>query len=164
MGGTVMAGPFDVMTFGRMAVIQDPTGAVFSVWEPKSHPGIGVAGEAGALCWADLSTADVDAAGAFYKGVFGWELTPGEGGYLHIKNGETFIGGIPPAAHRNPNAPPHWLAYFMVEDCDASAAKAASGGANLYVPPMDIMKVGRMSVIADPQGAVFALFQAAPHS
>ncbi|HEY2013444.1 MAG TPA: VOC family protein [Bryobacteraceae bacterium] len=162
-GGKVMAGPFDVFDFGRMAVIQDPTGAVFSVWEPKTHKGIRIAGVPGTFCWADLSTPDPAAASAFYQAVCGWEITTGDGDYLHIKNGEAFIGGIQPVAHRAPNTPPHWLSYFLVTDCDASTAKAKEGGANIYVPPMEIMKVGRMSVVADPQGAVFALFQPLPH-
>src|SRR5215472_6709967 len=77
-GGKVMAGPFDVMTFGRMAVIQDPAGAVFSIWQPMSHTGIKAHGEPGAFCWADLSTPDAAGAKSFYEAVFGWKLSPGE--------------------------------------------------------------------------------------
>jgi predicted enzyme related to lactoylglutathione lyase len=161
-GGTVMAGPFDVMNFGRMAVIKDPAGAVLSIWEPKTHPGTGITGVPGTMCWADLSTPDAAGASEFYKNLFGWGLMAGDNGYLHIKNGEDFIGGIPPAAHRNANAPPHWLTYFTVDDCDSSTDKAKASGANVYVGPMTIEKVGRMTVLADPQGAVFALFQALP--
>jgi len=166
-GGKVMGGPFDVMTFGRMAVLQDPTGAVFSVWQPKSHPGIQVAGEPGVLCWADLSTGDVAAAKKFYEAVFGWQISPGEkdtSGYLHVKNGEHFIGGVPPAEYRDPKAPPHWLLYFQVAKCDASTAKAKELGARVYVEPMTMENVGRWSVVADPQGAVFSLFEAAQHA
>lgn len=165
-GGKVMAGPFDVLTFGRMAVIQDPTGVVFSIWQPNTHPGTQVEGIAGTLCWADLMTPDADRAKQFYSDVFGWRIAAGENdpsGYLHIKNGDKFIGGIPPAAHRNPNAPPHWLAYFLVASCDESTAKAKELGARAYVEPMTIEHVGRWSVLADPQGAVFAAFEAAHH-
>jgi len=80
-------------------------------------------------------------------------------GYLHIKNGEEFIGGIPPATHRNPQMPAHWLAYFLVNDCFASAERAKSLGANFHVPPMVMEKVGTMAVLADPQGATFAIFE-----
>jgi uncharacterized protein len=161
-GGKVVAPPFDVMDFGRMAVIQDPAGATFSVWESKSHKGTRVTGVPGTMCWADLNTPDPAGATAFYKQVFGWDFTTGQDDYLHIKNGEAFIGGIPPAVHLNPHAPPHWMTYFTVVDCDASAAQAKSSGANLYMGPMTIEKVGRMAVVADPQGAVFALFQPLP--
>jgi predicted enzyme related to lactoylglutathione lyase len=162
LGGNVIEGPFDVSTYGRMAVMADPTGAVFSVWQPQMHPGIGVSGEPGTLCWADLSTPDPARATEFYSGLFGWNISPGQNdasGYLHIQNGTDFIGGIPPVAHRDPNAPPHWLIYFLVGDVDASAQKAASGGAHLIMSPSTIENVGRMCIIQDPQGAVFALFK-----
>ena len=69
------------------------------------------------------------------------------------------IGGVPPAQHRNPNAPPHWLLYFYVTDADAATAKAKELGAQVYMGPMTMENVGRWSVVADPQGAVLALFQ-----
>lgn len=166
LGGTVVAPPFDVMDFGRMAVIQDPTGTHFCVWQARKNTGIGIAGVAGSLCWADLSTPDAKRASDFYSALFGWQIMADEkdkSGYLHIKNGGHFIGGIPPAAHRPPGVPPHWLAYFWVDDVDGSAAKAKQMGANLYVPPMTIENVGRMAVIADPQGAVFAIFNSQGH-
>ena len=161
LGGTVIAPSFDVMDLGRMAVIQDPTGAHFCVWQAAKNTGIGIAHVAGTLCWADLSTPDTKRASEFYSGLFGWQIMADEkdkSGYLHIKNGDHFIGGVPPAAHRQPGVPPHWLAYFWVDDVDASASKAKQLGANLYVDPMTIENVGRMAVIADPQGAVFAIF------
>lgn len=161
-GGKVLGGPFDVMEFGRMAVLQDPTGAVFDVWEPKLHAGLGIAGVPGTICWADLSTPDQDAAKGFYEKVFGWKIAPGEhdsSGYLHIQNGEQFIGGVPPAQHRGPDTPPHWQLYFWVENADAATALARELGAKVLMEPMTMEGVGRWSVVADPQGAVFALFQ-----
>ncbi len=162
-GGKVMAGPFDVMEFGRMAVLQDRAGATIAVWQPKTHHGTRIEGVPGTLCWADLMTPDQAGAVGFYGAVFGWQADPGKdnSGYLHIKNGEQYIGGIPPAEHRNPNAPPHWLLYFLVKDCDASTAKAREIGAKVYMEPMSMEGVGRWSVVADPQGAVFSLFQPA---
>jgi len=154
------------MDVGRMAVIQDPTGATFCVWQAKKHSGTGIVGVDGTLCWADLSTPDPELAGKFYSGLFGWTLTPGEGktdtsGYLHIKNGENFIGGIPPSAHRDSNIPSHWLGYIRTSNCDATAGKAKQLGASFVMAPTTFENVGRMAVIADPQGAVFAIFQAA---
>jgi uncharacterized protein len=163
LGGQVLAPAFDVFDAGRMAVLQDPTGAAFCAWQAKQNTGIGIGSVDGTLCWADLNTPDRDRAGAFYTGLFGWELGKEDEepahAYWHIKNGGEFIGGMTPPSHRNPNAPPHWLAYFLVSDCDASAAKAGEMGALLYLPPTTFENVGRMSVIADPQGAVFAIFQ-----
>src|ERR1700722_6295554 len=76
LGGKIIEGPFDVQTFGRMAVIQDPTGAIFAVWQPKTHIGTRIPGVNGTLCWADLSTPDVETAKAFYEKLFGWQLVP----------------------------------------------------------------------------------------
>jgi predicted enzyme related to lactoylglutathione lyase len=147
-------------------VLQDPTGAVFTVWEPKKSQGIGIAHVDGTLCWADLSTPDPQRASKFYSDLFGWQIVSDdedpEYNYLHIKNGEHFIGGIPPVSHRQPNTPPYWLLYFNASNCDAVADKAKSLGAKLYLPPMTMENVGRFAVLADPQGAVFALFQHMP--
>ena len=151
LGGKVLAPPFDVFEAGRMAVLQDPTGATISLWQPNKNRGTGITTSHGTLCWADLSTPDQARAGEFYSGLFGW----------HIKNGEEFIGGVPPASHRQPGTPAHWLAYFTVSDCDATATAAKNLGAKLYMPPTDFENVGRISVMADPQGATFAIFKAA---
>jgi hypothetical protein len=110
---------------------------------------------------------DPERAKQFYSGLFGWELLLGEkdpSGYLHIKNGGKFIGGIPPAQHRDPGTPPHWLSYFYVRDVDESAKKAQNLGAKIYAPATTIEGVGRMAVLADPQGAVFALFNESPRA
>jgi hypothetical protein len=161
-GGTLFCPAFDISTHGRMAVVADPTGAVFSVWEPKDHPGIGVHGQHASFCRADLSTPDPARAAEFYKDVFGWSMQPGDDGYLHIINGAEYIGGIPPASRRAPHQPPHWLIYFQVDDCDAATAQAKELGANVHAGPMTVERVGRIAVLADPQGAVFSLFQPFP--
>jgi predicted enzyme related to lactoylglutathione lyase len=165
IGGKIVAQPFDVFDAGRMAVVQDPTGAMFSLWQPKSNSGIGIAGVDGTLCWADLMTTDAARAREFYAVLFGWDIAPGQAdpsGYLHIKNGETFIGGIPPVGPQS-GVPSHWLLYFQASDCDGITAKAKSQGANIFYGPATLEGVGRWSVVSDPQGAVFAIFQPLPH-
>ena len=169
LGGKVLAPAFDVMDVGRMVVLEDPTGANFSVWQAGRHVGFTVTGIDGSLCWADLNTPDQAQAGKFYADLFGWKLGGDEHSepasrYLHIQNGEDFIGGIPPAAHRDPHTPPHWLPYFQTSNCDASATKAKQLGAKFYLEPMTMENVGRFGVLADPQGAVFALFQSMPRT
>ncbi len=162
IGGKLYAPAFDVMDIGRMAVIADPTGAVFAVWQAKKHSGVGITGENGTVCWADLNTPDASAARRFYHELFDWSFVEGEkdtSGYLHIKNHEQFIGGVPSASQRDPNLPPHWLLYFMVADCDDSEAKANEQGATILLPATTLADVGRFAIIKDPQGAVLALFQ-----
>jgi len=164
-GGKVIAAPFEVGEYGRMSVLQDPAGAMFSIWEPKANQGIGITGVDGTLCWADLSTSNPKPAATFYASLFGWEIAPGEhdsSGYLHIKNGESFIGGVPPGRMLPPGVPPHWLLYFLTSGCDALADKAKSLGADIRYGPESIPDVGRMAIMADPQGAVFAIFQPDP--
>jgi uncharacterized protein len=161
-GGKIFAPPFDVFSFGRMAVIADPTGAVFSIWQAKEHKGTGIAGVDGTACWADLNTPDVATAQRFYTTLFHWDFqtSPKDpSGYLHIKNGEESIGGVPPASIYNPQIPPHWMIYFLTSDCDATAGRAKELGGHLAVPSTNIPNTGRYAVLKDPQGAVFAIFQ-----
>ena len=162
-GGTVLSPAFDVMDKGRMGVIQDPTGAIFSLWEPKQSQGITISGD-NSFCWADLSTPNSERAGKFYAELFGWQLMKDEkdpSGYIHIKNGEHFIGGIPPAEHRNPNSPPHWLIYFQVADVQAATAKVGQLGGKVLMPVRAMENVGTWSIVSDPQGAAFSLFKSA---
>lgn len=162
LGGKLPAGVFDVYTNGRMAAVIDPTGAAFCLWQPRQTPGIGVMGENNSYIWADLSTGDRQEAKHFYEGLFGWKITPGkdkdESTYLHIQAGEKYIAGILPDTHFNPHIPAHWTPYFMVADVDASTAKAQELGAKVYAAPMNVDKSLRFAVLADPQGAEFALF------
>jgi uncharacterized protein len=162
LGGKPLMPAFDVAEHGRMAVLADPTGAAFSIWQPKQHPGVGVSGIEGTVCWADLNTSDVGLAREFYSRLFGWEIKPGEkdpSGYLHIFNRGTGIGGIPPCDPREHNAPPHWLLYFWVRNCAAAVQKAQDLGGNVLMPSQDIPNVGSIGILKDPQGAVFAFYQ-----
>ena len=157
LGGTVHAPPFDVMDAGRMAVIQDPTGAFFMVWEPRQNIGAGLVNVPGAMCWNELATPDFEAAQAFYAGLFGWSFEPFEGSempYFAIKNGDANNGGM---RAPQPGEPPHWLVYFATEDTDGSLAKAQEQGGSPLGPAIDL-PMGRIGVVRDPQGAVFALY------
>jgi len=165
LGGTVVQEPFDVMDVGRMAVITDPTGATFCIWQPKTHKGVGVKGEPNSLSWNELLTNDTARASDFYTKLFGWvDNTHGDAvRYTEFMNGETHAGGMMQIQPQMGPIPPHWGIYFAVEDCDPTAQKAASLGAQLIVPPMDIENVGRFSTIRDPQGAVFSIIKLTPH-
>ena len=156
LGGRVLAEPFDVMDAGRMSVIADPTGAALCLWEPRAHIGASVVNQPGALTWNDLVTPDPDAAGRFYGDLFGWTYRdiPDSGGYRVIQNGERANGGIPPVHGSNP---PAWLPYFGHADADALHGRIGELGGRALSEPMDI-GAGRIAVLADPQGAVFAVW------
>jgi predicted enzyme related to lactoylglutathione lyase len=165
LGATIALEPFDVMELGRLAMFQDPQGAMLAMWQAKTHIGAQVVGETNAMCWNELATTDPDAAAKFYSSLFGWEIKKNEGGpmpYTEFKNAGTEIGGMYKLTEQMKGVPPNWVAYWMVDDCDAIANKASAAGGTLVVPPMDIPHVGRFSTIQDPQGAVFAIIKLEP--
>jgi len=163
LGGTVLAPPFDVMDVGRMAVIQDPTGATFCLWTAKTHIGAKILSEPGSLCWSELATRDTKAAEAFYTSLFGWtpkHAAPGspmEYTEFH-HDGRPSVGMMPMPEMVPAHVPSHWMPYFAVADCDLAAETARQLGADVVVAPQDIPTTGRFSVLRDPQGAMFAVF------
>lgn len=167
-GGTIVNGPFDVMDHGRMAVIQDPQGAVFAVWQSKGHGGVQVFGEPDTPCWAELATTDDEAARSFYTSVIGWKADVKSDGPMPYtewigSDGSVTGGMLKMTGEQWTGIPPHWMTYFAVADCDASATRAAQNGASVKVPPTDIPHVGRFSVIQDPPGAVFSIIKMEHH-
>jgi predicted enzyme related to lactoylglutathione lyase len=188
-GGKALMEPFDVMDAGRMAVFADPEGAAFCVWQAKQHRGALVVNEAGSLNFNGLNTRDVAGAKSFYGSVFGWQtLTldggfemwtlPGYGDHLEESNPELrkqmaeggapagfedVVASINPIGDDQPDVPPHWNVTFAVDDADAIASKATELGGKVIVPPFDAPWV-RMTVIADPQGAIFIASKFVPEN
>lgn len=166
LGGALLADAFDVMDAGRMAIVQDPTGAVFGMWEPKSHIGTRLIGEPGSLAWTELMTTDTAKAEAFYRGLFGWGknvMDMGEAGiYTVYQNGGEPAAGMMKITPDMGPMPPNWMAYFAVPDCDATAKQITTLGGTICVPPTDIPNVGRFGTAQDPQGAAFAFITMIP--
>jgi predicted enzyme related to lactoylglutathione lyase len=164
LGGRLFGPPFDVMDAGRMAIVQDPTGAVFQLWQPKKHVGAMILNEPGALCWTELTTSDTAAAEKFYTGLFGWTPKHSAPGapmeYTEFSvNGQPSIGMMPKPPHMPAHIPSYWMPYFQVANTDASVAKVKELGGSIMVPPQDIPNTGRFAIASDPQGAMFAVFQ-----
>ena len=162
LGATVLAGPFDVTTVGRMAVVQDPTGAVFALWQAGTHKGAGVVNVPGSSCWTELMTTDTTTAGDFYTGLFGWGKDTQNFGpleYTMFQNGGRPAGGMLKVTPEMGPMPPNWLVYFAVADCDVATRKAKELGGSVMKPPDDIPGIGRFSILTDPQGAAFALIK-----
>jgi hypothetical protein len=162
-GATVIVEPFDVMEHGRMAVLQDPTGAVFCLWQAKSHIGVTVLDEPGAMDWTELSTPDAAKAEKFYTAILPWKASkmPGPMDYTVFERGAAKAAGmmqITPEMKAG-GVPPNWMPYFQVADCRASVAKATGLGGGTIVPANEIPGVGWFAILRDPQGAVFALHQ-----
>jgi uncharacterized protein len=119
----------------------------------------------GTFSWVDLSTTDQDGAKAFYAGLFGWEADDrpvGDGVYYsmqHVDGKDVAAISPQPQQQRDAGVPPMWNSYITVDSADETASKASELGANVHAPPFDVMDVGRMAVIADPQGAFFMAWE-----
>jgi predicted enzyme related to lactoylglutathione lyase len=158
-GGAPMGPPFDVMDLGRMAVVHDPAGAFFAIWEPRGSIGSEVVNEPGALSLNQLNTNDPEGAQRFYEAVFGWRFDfvgTDDNRYWGIYNDDRLNAGmmpLPPGL----DAPPHWLVYFGSEGVDDDARRVEELGGRVLVPPTDVPG-GRFISAMDPQGGVFAQF------
>ncbi|MDQ4132402.1 MAG: VOC family protein [Actinomycetota bacterium] len=187
-GGAVFMEPFDVLDAGRMAVLTDPEGAVFSIWQPRKNKGAQIVNEHGSLNFNGLATRNPDGAKAFYGGVFGWEtLTlpagsmwtlPGYGDHLEERTpglGEQMaqmgapegfidvVAALNPIADSDTETPAHWSVTFAVDNADDVAAKAISLGGEVVAGPFDAPWT-RMAVIKDPQGTTFIASQFVPEN
>jgi|HubBroStandDraft_1064217.scaffolds.fasta_scaffold00634_18 uncharacterized protein len=113
----------------------------------------------GRFVWHELLTTDTAGAAAFYSKVLPWRTAPSSmPGYTVWMAGQSQIGGLQALPADNGATPPHWLMYVGTPNVDATCAKAQSLGARTVKAPEDIPNVGRFAVLADPQGATFAVF------
>jgi predicted enzyme related to lactoylglutathione lyase len=123
----------------------------------------------GRFDWHELMTTDADAAKQFYTAVIGWGTQNWPGSNppytMWTADGAT-LGGMMelPDEGARPGTPPHWVTYIESQDVDETHAHAVQLGARTFVPPTDIPSVGRFAVLADPQGATFAIFTPLPSS
>jgi predicted enzyme related to lactoylglutathione lyase len=178
-GGSVLAEPVEVMDAGSVAVLADPEGAAFCVWQAKEHKGARIVNEPGSLNFNVLNTRDPTAAKRFYGALFGWttlDLGSGEfwtlsayGDHLeHLTPGtrertaeldaagfEDVVAAITPIAGDDADTSAHWSVTFSTEDADSTAAKAARLGGTVLVAPVDA-PYSRLTVLRDPQGATFS--------
>jgi uncharacterized protein len=118
----------------------------------------------GTPCWVDLGSPDVDASVSFYGELFGWQADdagPDSGGYRLAQLRGKMVAGIGPL--QDEKTPPAWTSYVWSDDADATAKKAEEAGGQVFMPPFDVMDAGRMTVIADPTGAIFGVWQPNRH-
>lgn len=159
LGGTVIVPPMDVFDNGRMMTIQDPSGAIVSLWQARSHKGSGLVNTVGAPSWNELATRDVAAAKKFFGSLLGWEFQDlPEMNYTTFTNNGRLNGGIIEMNEQWEGMPPHWMIYFGVADTDAACDRVKKLGGQVHVPPTDI-PAGRFAVISDPAGAVMTIMK-----
>jgi predicted enzyme related to lactoylglutathione lyase len=167
-GGAILVEPFDAPPAGRMAVLADPTGAPFCVWQAGVRQGAQVVNEAGAWAMSQLRTPDPERAAAVYGAVFGWTTeTFGSGpGAVTMFRLPGYVGGEPQQpvsreviavmAAASGDESPRWSADFWVGDVDAVADSAERLGGRIIAPPFD-NPVGKTAVLADPSGVSFTV-------
>jgi predicted enzyme related to lactoylglutathione lyase len=156
LGGTALTEAMDIPGIGRFAVVQDPTGATFALFRsltPGASPGGAPAD--GTFCWSQLMTTDIDRAVPFYTALFGWEAKVSGDTILLARDGTT----VSTAMASPTGVPSHWVPYVAVQDCDVVASKAAELGGRVLVSPRTLPGMGRFAVLADPGGAVVALWK-----
>ncbi|WP_151477955.1 VOC family protein [Streptomyces albicerus] len=159
-GGVVVLEPMDVFDLGRFAVVADPGGAVFQLWQARAFPGAGLFNAPGSLGWVELMTRDPEAVTAFYTTVFGWSVNASEF-YTQWGIAGADFGGMVEMGDKFPHeVPPHWLPYFAVEDVDATADASTRAGGGELMEPTSVPEGPRIAVLRDPQGAVFGIHRA----
>jgi predicted enzyme related to lactoylglutathione lyase len=160
-GGTVLTPPFDIPD-ARIAVIADPTGAVFGLFGGPEIEGEFYSENVGRICWAELMTRDPEGVQGFYGDLFGWkavtELAAGNP-YTTFKLGDDMAAGMMMMpADVPPEVPAYWSMYFTVADCAGTEKRAAEMGGEVYVPTMTL-DMGKFASLADPQGATFNIME-----
>ena len=166
LGGRVLKQPEDIPNTGRFAVVQDPFGATFGIFQPPpNRPGRSGGPAVGDFSWFELYTPNPERAWKFYQTLFGWEKTTamdmGEAGVYQMfgRGGGIPNGGImkPP-----PGAPAAWMPYARVPDAKTAAATAASNGGQIIIGPMEVPGGDWIAQGKDPQGAMFAVHSLKP--
>ncbi len=163
-GGSLLTTIDEVPSTGRMFLATDPAGAVFGVWQPLDFIGAEIVNEPGALVWNELNSKDPDAAASFYPKALGTAVTSFKEvpGYFTFNVDGRPVGGMQRLGDDfPPGTPSHWLAYFSVDDVDSTVDALVKANGSVLAAPYD-MVAGRMSVVADPQGGVFAVIAQPP--
>ncbi|MBS3896797.1 VOC family protein [Silanimonas sp.] len=167
IGGRVLADPFEVPGHGRGAVLADPGGALFHLWQPAKAAAGGLAlFEDLSFGWVELATHDVAIAQGFYGELFGWRFSdsahaPAGTRYSEYAVGDTHYGGLLQMPPEWGEVPAHWSLYVLVPDLDARLAATLAAGGTISVPAFEAPGVGRIARIDDPTGAGLYLVQPA---
>ena len=160
-GGSVLFEPMDVFDAGRMAVLADPSGGVFAVWQPGTSIGAELVNEPNSLSWNELTVRDPDSVLPFYSDLFGWTVVKHDDPFPYRElqlDGKSIAGCMQMNENFPPDLPTHWMVYFAVADCDATAERAKALGGTVMMEPKDT-PVGRFALIQEPGGAVCAVIK-----
>ncbi|MEU4078316.1 hydrolase [Streptomyces venezuelae] len=161
-GGTVLMEPMQVGDFGSMCIAQEPSGAVFGLWQAGQHEGFELEGESGSYAWAEVFTREPAKTDPFFTDVFGYGSKKMKDEHVDYRVFD--LGGAQPVLGRMlmtaedfpPEIPSYIQLYFAVDNCDKAVEAAQRLGGKKLFGPMD-SPFGRFAAILDPQGAAFAV-------
>ncbi|MDT9697222.1 VOC family protein [Streptomyces sp. P17] len=149
--GQIVTAPVEVGEGeGVTALVTDPEGAVFGLWQAGSHPGFGRRHAPGTFAWVQLYARDTDTVNDFYGDLFHDALF---GPDSKPDFGRAPVSDVFPA-----EMPPHFLVHFRVEDCEEAVGAVQRLGGRVQAPPFET-SYGTVAVVTDNQGASFALLQ-----
>jgi len=159
LGGTAITEVMDIPV-GRFAIVKDPAGAVFALFT-SATPGASDTDsppDEHTFCWSQLMTDQLDRVVPFYAEVFGWQPAPMPGGMVVFNRGDKPVASAMSLPEGAP-APAHWLQYVAVADATVATDTAVAAGASVLQPVTEMPGMGIFSVMADPAGAVFAVWK-----
>ena len=161
LGAKVLQEPIEVGPFGSMAVLTDPTGGHFALWQAGMHIGAGVIDDHGAMGWHELYTPDAKKALAFYTALTGASSQPMQGApteYHMLSHGTSMLAGIMQIDPAWGNMPTEWVTYWHVVNIEAAVAAAQKAGGTLMGTIQD-NPFGKQAALKDNTGANIKLFQ-----
>ncbi len=166
LGGSALHGPVEMPDAGSFAVLADPQGAVFAVYQSAEEgAAVGDAPGIGEFSWHELATSDYKKALSFYSEIFGWKpaeaMDMGEGGiYQLYGGGGKPLGGMFTKPNEMPG-PPMWLFYVLVRDVNEASKRVVELGGQVINGPMEVSGGDLIAQCLDPQGALFAVHSSA---
>lgn len=165
LGANVLHEPMDVMEAGRHAVLADPEGAIFMLWQGKQHIGAKVVNEPGSLVWNELYVNNLENAKYFYTKLFGWTLDirkmPDGRDYTMFQNNGRAVGAVMQITPDMKQMPSMWTVYFAVANIDESLKMVEQIGGKKDFGPISIPDTGSFAMIEDTVGAHCFIMQMA---
>jgi predicted enzyme related to lactoylglutathione lyase len=165
LGGKVTKAPFAVGEYGRMAIVTDPQGAEFVLWQAGSLAGVERMQTPNAVLWVELATRGIAQTADFYSALLGWTTKPHAGApdaYRIFSAGGQDWGGLLEMDADWGDKPSFWSFYVWSTDVDANIEQARALEGRVFAPPFDAPGVGRLAMLSDPTGARFALLTPSP--
>lgn len=157
LGGKVAGPAVDVQGVGKLAFIEDPTGAQVGLWQKGGHFGAELQQDFHCCCWNELMTRDIETARDFYGRLFGWEFadyTASDSAYYVVSHCDEETCGLMQMDERWGDMPPLWTVYFAVQGVDLMTDYVRQLGGFVLARPFDIPE-GRLALVTDDQGGMF---------